>query len=190
MKLGDFNIQIERLIKVYGQNKYPSERVDMIFESVGMVDADIFKGQISYFIGALEKAPMLNEFVQALGSVLGDAKKRAIEGKLKLIRDCVNCNGTGHVTMYDKKDGCEFAFQCTCERGPLLQSGFPKQYSAMGEDYASHRAWAVGRFDRLDTIRKYYRVNVDQLCTPEVTGSLLKPLCNTLSIGAKELMNV
>lgn len=189
MKLTDFNLQVERLIKVYGQNKYPSERVDMIYESVGMVDVDSFKGQVSYFIGAMEKAPMLNDFIQALGSILGDAKKRSIEERLKLIRDCVNCNGTGHVTMYDKKDGCEYAFQCTCERGPLLQSSFPKQYSAMGDLYASHRAWAVGRFDRLDTIRKFYHVDVDKLRSPEVTGSLLKPLGNTLSI-AREGYNV
>jgi hypothetical protein len=153
MKLAEFEKQIERLVKVYGANRYPRERVEMIFERVGCVDSETFKTAVSRFIGETEKAPFANDFVDALGSVLADAKKREIEAKLKLVRDCSVCNGTGHATMYCKNTGNEFAFQCTCERGPLLQPNFPKQYSSMGEEYASHRAWMAGRFDRVAVIK-------------------------------------
>lgn len=153
MKFSEFNIEMQRLVKVYGQARYPEERIQMIYDSVGFVDTETMKRQVSYFIGALDRGPMLNDFIDALGSVLVDAKKRSIEEKLSHMPICINCNGTGHNTMYDKNTGWEYAFQCQCPRGALLQPNFPKQFSDMGSVYVSQRAWAVGRFDRLSAIK-------------------------------------
>lgn len=154
MKFSEFEKQVERLVKVYGANRYPKERVEMIFERVGCVDAETFKTAVSRFIGETEKPPFSMDFVDALGSVLAEAKKREIEAKLSGLAACMSCNGTGHATMYEKKTGWEYAFQCTCERGPLLQPNFPKQFPGMGEMYTSHRAWVAGRFDRAGAIRE------------------------------------
>lgn len=154
MKYQDFQKQIDRLIKVYGANRYPVERVEMIFERVGCVDAETFKTAVSRFIGETEKPPFAMDFVDALGSVLTEAKKREIEAKLSGLAPCISCNGTGHATMYEKKTGWEYAFQCTCERGQILQPNFPKQFPGMGELYVSHRAWVASRFDRAGAIRE------------------------------------
>ena len=186
MKFPEFNEQMQRLVKVYGQGRYPEERISMIFESIGSIDLETMKKQVSYFIGSMERGPLQNDFIEALGSVLQDAKKRAIEEKLKHLPSCINCNGTGHVTMYEKASGWEFAFQCQCPRGALLQPGFPKQYSDMGNTYASQRAWATGKFDRLAAIRGKSNLIKTELRTPRETGSLLKPLSNTLTIVREE----
>jgi len=153
MKFKEYSEQMQRLVKVYGQVKYPEERISMIFDRVGTVDLDSFKRQVSYFIGALEKAPLLNDFIDSLGSILRESVKQSIEEKLKHLPVCVSCNGTGHETMYDKGNGWEYAFQCHCPRGELLQPSFPKQYAGMGSKYASHRAYAAGRFNRIEAIR-------------------------------------
>lgn len=158
MKFPEYNEQMQRLVKVYGQARYPEERITMIFESIGSIDLDTMKKQVSYFIGSMERGPLLNDFIDALGSVLQDAKKKAIEEKLKHLPSCINCNGTGHVTMYEKKSGWEFAFQCQCPRGALLQPGFPKQFLDMGSIYASQRAWAAGKFDRIEAIRNAKKI--------------------------------
>ena len=150
---------MQRLVKVYGQARYPEERIQMIYERVGFVEVEVMKKQISYFIGAMEKAPMLNDFIEGLGSVLVEAKNLAIEEKIKHMDACVICNGTGHNTMYDKNNGWDYAFQCTCPRGALLQPSFAKQYPGMESKYASHRAWAANRFDRISAIKNGRKLN-------------------------------
>ena len=186
MKFTEFNEQIQRLIKVYGQTRFPEERTIAIYEQVVSVDIDSFKKQVTYFIASSEKAPMADDFINGLGSILQESKKRAIDEKLKHLPACINCNGTGHVTMYEKKSGWEFAFQCQCLRGALLMPSASKQYPGMENTYASHRAWATGKFDRLGAIRSNRNLVETELRTPRETGSLLKPLSNTLTIVREE----
>jgi hypothetical protein len=182
MKLTEYAMQIDRLCKVYGQNKYPGERVDMIYESIGSIEIEVFKKQVSYFIASMEKAPMLNDFTMALGSLLIESKNKEKEGKLKLIGPCFICNGTGHATMYGKNNGYEYAFQCSCARGKILQPCFPEQYAGMGESYVSHRAWAAGRYDRKNVIRNYKMKEESLLCSSRDELSLQNNSRNNLFI--------
>lgn len=145
----EFSRQMDRLKKVYGAVKYPEERVELIYEALNRLSVEQFEAQVKRFIASSEKAPMLYDFENAFAGKMGELRQSAIDAKLKNAIPCASCNNTGHVTMYNKKTGNEFAFQCTCQRGELLQPSFPRQYSAMGDDYASHRAWSVGRFDRV-----------------------------------------
>jgi hypothetical protein len=154
MKYNEYNDQMQRLVKVYGVPKYPTERIEMIFDVMKFLEIEAFKKQVSYFIGAMEKPPMMADFIEAFRSVLGDARKLENEAKELLLGACMNCNGTGHTTMYEKMSGFEFAFQCTCARGEMYQSSFPKQYPNMGDDYASHRAYVSGRFDRIGAMKR------------------------------------
>lgn len=154
MTFQEYQRQMERLIKVYGANKYPTERIELIFKNVGSIAIDIFEAQVSRFIAESEKAPFNGDFVMALGSVLVDAIKREKEAKLSAIGPCSKCGDSGVEPMIEKATGWGFAFQCTCQRGELLNPNFPKQFDGMGEIYCSHRAWVAGRFDRALVIRE------------------------------------
>lgn len=176
MKLADFHKQIDRLIKVYGGNRYPQERIEMIFERVGCIDIESFKTAVSRFIGETEKPPFSQDFIDALGSVLAEAVKREREAKLALLAPCFTCNGSGSVTMYEKATGCEYAFQCTCERGKVLNPCFSKQYDGMGEKYASHRAWMAGKFDRVKAIKESTSRFVEPKKSTIVIPNGMKPL--------------
>lgn len=153
MNFREFEMQIGLLKKVYGQNKYPEERTAVIFEYLGSLPLEAFEKQVKKFIATSEKAPLLSDFEMAFASQMAELKKESIEKKLLNHPNCTVCNNTGHVTMYDKKNGFEYAFQCVCIRGSLMNPSFPKQYPSMGDDYASHRAWAAGMFDRKKTMQ-------------------------------------
>jgi len=160
MNFREFDNEIEKLRLVYGKNKYTEERTAVMFEYMGNLPLEAFAKQVKKFIGGSEKAPLLTDFEMAFASQMGELRKESIAKKLIGAQDCTICNNTGHVTMYDKKNGCEYAFQCTCPRGALMQPSFPKQYPSMGDDYASHRAWAAGRFDRMNATRQNQKVNL------------------------------
>lgn len=152
MTLQEFQNQTKRLIAVYGPNKYPQERLDIIYNAMKYIDAKSFGDQITQFIGQSEKAPLLSEFQMAFASVLGEHKKREIEAKEKQLRPCLNCDQTGVFICYSRKTGWSHAFQCTCGRGELYASSYPKQYPNIGEEFASHRAWVAGRFEEKNKI--------------------------------------
>lgn len=154
MNFREFDAEINKLRNTYGKNKYTEDRAAVMFEYLGSLPIEAFSKQVKKFIAGSDKAPLLTDFEMAFSSQMADLKKESIEKKLSGAVDCLTCNNTGHVTMYLKKNGCEFAFQCTCARGLLMQPSFPKQYPAMGDEYASHRAWAAGRFDRLLATRQ------------------------------------
>jgi len=152
MLFTEFQVQAKRLVNVYGQAKYPQERLDMIYNAMKYVDANDFASQVNQFIGQSDKAPMLGEFMEAFRSVLGDMKKAQHEAKEKLLAPCLKCGGSGVEIMYSKKVGWSYAFKCTCERGNMYAVNYPKQYEGMGEDYSSHRAWVAGRFEEKNKI--------------------------------------
>ena len=152
MLFTEFQTQTKRLVNVYGQAKYPQERLDMIYNALKYIDAKSFGDQVSQFIGQSDKAPMLGEFMEAFRSVLGDMKKTQHEAKEKLLAICIKCGGSGVEPMYSKKNGFCYAFKCTCERGEMYAHNYPKQYDSMGNDYASHRAWVAGRFEEKNKI--------------------------------------
>jgi len=154
MNFREFDNQIEKLRMVYGKNKYTEERTAVMFEYLGSLPIEAFEKQVKKFIAISEKAPLLNDFEMAFMSQMTDLKKQSIETKLKGAPDCINCDNTGHVTMYDRTNGFEYAYQCTCNRGPLMQPAYPKQYPNMGDQYASHRAYVSGRFDKMAAIKK------------------------------------
>lgn len=154
MNRSEFNFQMERLQKVYGATKYPIERQDAIYNHVGKINYKQFEEQVTEFIASMDKAPLLTDFRQVFASILSDLRKLEIEALEKVWAACSSCSGTGHVTMYNKKSGWEFAYQCTCPRGEILQPTFPKQFAGMGDEYASHKAWSYGRFERSKVIRE------------------------------------
>ena len=153
MNFKEFNSEIENLKNTYGKSKYTEVRVAVMFEYLGSLPLEAFSKQVKKFIAGSDKAPLLTDFEMAFSSQMADLKKQSIEKKLEGAIPCSACDNTGHVTMYDKKTGFEYAYQCTCIRGGLMQPSFPKQYTAMGDEYASHRAWAVGRFDRTAALK-------------------------------------
>jgi hypothetical protein len=159
MNRKEFNEQMARLISVYGQNKYPVERLDMIFRAVNAISLEHFENQVSEFIGSSDKPPLMQDFRNALAGLLTEAIKKLMETKLVNIPSCLNCDNTGHARMYEKDTGFEFAFQCTCERGKILCRSFPIQYSGMSEKFVSHRMWSSSRWSRLDAARNYYKKN-------------------------------
>lgn len=152
MNLNEFEIEIERLKKVYGAIKYPDERVSILFEKIGSLPISSFREQVSTFIASSEKAPMLGDFLNAFAGQLGDLKKQVIEAKVGKLTDCRQCTNTGHITCYEKTTGYAFIFQCNCPRGELLCPAYTKQTSNMSEKYVSHQTYISGRFDLAKTI--------------------------------------
>lgn len=155
MNFREFEYEIDKLRKIYGKNKYTEERTSVMFEYLGSLPLDAFSQQVKKFIGGSDRAPLLTDFEMAFYGQMADLKKESILKKLDGVQACVACDSTGHVTMYDKISGFEYAFQCTCPRGDVMQPSYPKQYAEMSDKYASHRAWSVGRFDRIEAIKKY-----------------------------------
>lgn len=154
MNFKEFEYEIDKLKKVYGSIKYPQERTSVMFEYLGTLPYEAFEKQVKKFIASSEKAPLLSDFEIAFTSQMADLKKESINKKIGDAPYCTHCGNTGHITMYLKATGHEYAFQCTCIRGHYLQPTFSKQYPNMGEEYASHRAYVAGKFDKLAVLRK------------------------------------
>lgn len=69
MNQNEFKAQVERLIKTYGPDKYPQERIGLIWSEFKAIDTHIFEAIVSRLIGENSAPPMLPKF-RELAAVL------------------------------------------------------------------------------------------------------------------------
>lgn len=146
MKFSEFENEVRRLKRVYGENKYPDERVAGIFDAISVLPLDLVNKQVSKFIAESDRPPFLNSFIEAFGSVLSDLRKQYIEKKLENEPSCTACGNCGVVTGYSKVGFNSTAFQCFCKRGKLFYPNFAPMHEGLSKDYISHREWVSGRW--------------------------------------------
>lgn len=104
MKIKEFEVEMERLGNVYGKNKYPPERIAVLFRTLGDLDYLYFKEKVSFLIATSDKPPMLNEFL----SIMNDRPE-----KINTKPSCAKCQNTGRI-IYEG-----YAYRCDCETGAI-----------------------------------------------------------------------
>lgn len=146
MKFSEFEIEIRRLKKVYGEMKYPEERVMGIFDALSSLPIESFKDQVTKFIAGTDKPPFLTTFVEAFGPILYDLKRQAIEKQLENEPDCIICGNCGVASGYSRIGFNSTAFQCVCKRGRIFYPNLAKMHEVKASDYISQREWTSGRW--------------------------------------------
>ena len=68
MTLAEFKGQVERLIKTYGPDKYPQERVNLIWDEFKGMQVHLFETIVSRLIGENSTPPMLPKFRELAAS--------------------------------------------------------------------------------------------------------------------------
>lgn len=149
MKFFEFETQLEKLKRVYGPMKYPTERAEAIFQAVRNLPNDAFEKQVTTFIAEREKAPFLRDFIDAFSGILIDLKKQEIEEKLKNEPSCYECKDIGVSIFYLRENSISYAFQCHCKRGQLLNPILPKKYPGMDRVYFNHNEWVSGKVQKV-----------------------------------------
>lgn len=62
MKPEEFNKEMAKLVSVFGEKFYPSERIAVIYRIVSDLSCEWFSKTISQFIGNLERPPLAEKF--------------------------------------------------------------------------------------------------------------------------------
>lgn len=171
MNTKEFEIEIGRLKKTYGVNKYPDERIMLMYEKLCGLPYEAFRNQVSAFIAEREKAPMLSDFFSAFSGHIDELKRQEIQRKLIGVPDCINCSNEGVVIFYKRESGNGFAFQCSCPRGPLMYSFYPKWRGEYHSEFASHREWVSGKFK----MPRFYEMNSKQKNYDSLKGFIVPP---------------
>lgn len=148
MKLNEFDFQVKRLEAVYGANKYPEARKEVLWEKFQHLDAKDFKQGVGNLIASEPFAPMLTKFEEAMFEPLRIARAKYRERTIQDLPDCNRCQNEGVAIFYKKAAGWSYAFQCTCKRGELLYPAFPRTWGGMGKIYAGQRELVTGKYEK------------------------------------------
>lgn len=157
-----FEHEMMQLKIVYGVNKYPEIRTDILWEKFYRIPYNSFKKTVSLLIANETYAPMLNHFEKLLNSELLEIQSREIEALQEELGFCSACENTGTELFVSKENyAFKYAFRCTCPRPEALNlsRSIPEQFSGMSKDFIPLR-------NVIGTSNEVYPISVEGMTTP------------------------
>lgn len=117
-----------RLRECFGQNKYPSDRVDIFWDRFKHLDNQIFSKAVSRLIANENHAPLLERIAEEI-SLLGGSNWREDEiERLRGLQNCSVCKNTGRYHTPGRVPGeAAFNWGCTCKLGEFAYPNYPRQ---------------------------------------------------------------
>lgn len=120
-----FDYGMEKLKGVFGPQKYPLPRVDILFERFQGIDGDVFRKGIDNLIVTCKFPPMVEEFYGEFHDEIRQAKELRVKN-LSQTNGCVTCKNTGRLSFKIYQDQQNYAFRCNCIIGANLFPNYPK----------------------------------------------------------------
>lgn len=131
MNLNQFDIQMARLIGVYGDRAYGGERIKILFEMLRDWEPWWFEHQVTHFIINSRTAPLVADFREAMDqerarlAALTQLEKLQAEDLPPNPNACIYCGDSGVLMcIHEKKTGF-WAFKCDCSFGKSDPRSFP-----------------------------------------------------------------
>lgn len=128
MNRNDFMLQMDRLMKVYGDKSYPDERTKIIWREMQGLMTYEFQDIVSELIASSATAPMITKFREAKMDLrLRNAAgyDSGFKAWLDAQPHCYYCAKSGAVTAIRQSDGTLWAFRCGCSVGQKKYPNFP-----------------------------------------------------------------
>ena len=124
MKKTQFEIGISKLKSVYGVNKFPKERTEVLFRRLEGIPYGVFMQGVENLLLKCKFAPMMDDFFSEFQETLL-AMKTERDARLKEKYSCSICRSTGRVS-YDSQKGIQpYCSRCECKLGEILFPNFP-----------------------------------------------------------------
>ncbi len=126
-----FELEMKRLVDVFGVKSYPPERMKALWEIIKDSSDDRFEKWVNLQISDSKFAPLgenFREFAEQDRKILSFFK-----GTEENQSKCNTCkDGAGFVVVTNKTNNCVYAFACDCELAP---TGIPKWRYANQSEY-------------------------------------------------------
>lgn len=69
MEQHEFNHEFKRLVQVFGDKAFPSERVNIIWKEVKSISHPAFEKMINFFVGEFRHPPVLSDFLKFMSQL-------------------------------------------------------------------------------------------------------------------------
>lgn len=123
MVKAEFDLQVQRLRSVYGNSRYPDERVDMLWAKFQTVPFTDFKRAISKLIASEPHAPLYDKIQMELGQTVIGIRQKMVEEQAEK-QDCSTCKNTGRYST-KATDGTSWSWRCRCKLGDIAFPNYP-----------------------------------------------------------------
>lgn len=126
-----FDKLMAKLKQVYGENKYPEARADILFKRFGEIEFAALDSAVEKLIANNKYPPMAQDFEAVLKPQLDNIRNAQIQKFEERNKNnpCTACGNTGVLSLYNKHAvrGTEsYAFKCYCPRGTFYYGSLPE----------------------------------------------------------------
>lgn len=142
-----FQLQIDRLCDAFGDNRFPDQRVRMMWDSAEENDYGVVIGVVDSFIRGSKYAPLPSDFSLAIFEATIGTKKKFCLGEVQPeeIAKCKDCGDSGFIRLIRNQAFEEWAkwetgsAPCHCYRGKMAIDAAkrkPKNSTDLGPQFA------------------------------------------------------
>lgn len=117
----EFDDRMKRLIKCFGDNFYNEERIDNLWCKLRSKSATDFNLTIDKLISSEKTVPTPNKVME----VLYEVERSNNTSYKKIIIECDDCGGAGHVSKPIHGGRYTAAFRCHCDNSIGLSDKIP-----------------------------------------------------------------
>lgn len=126
MTFKEFEYCMEKLKSVYGSNRYPPQRTALLWNEVQGIPREYLISAVDALIVSKVNAPMPSELLEILRPMISQFAEEKQKADLKAAPSCMSCDNSGVVFSTELGTGHRYAFQCSCPRGAIMCSAYPR----------------------------------------------------------------
>lgn len=174
MNQDQFDWNMKRLIGVYGEKAYPTERIKLFWNELRHIEGEMWEAIVDALISDSQYPPMISKIRECV-SLLRDKfySRDRIQAKLDAARWCDRCHKTGAVCATSKSDFSIWVFRCPCECGELKNYKYPSWNIVDQSKY-----FGLNSIEKFDSIKKHLMVkekpNTEKETAAAVDGIIKK----------------